>query len=95
METNNKTKLNDEDILVCACHSVEHQIVIQKDNEDKTLYCSIHLIPLPWYQRIANGIRYIFGYKCKYGDFDEFAFSKKHIDKLEQMINFLKDESKL
>lgn len=91
MGKNNKGKaqLNNEEILMCACHSVEHQIVIQKDEEDKVLYCSIHLLPLPWYKRIVNGIKYIFGYRSKYGDFDEFLFDKKHITKLNQMVNFL------
>lgn len=93
MEKNNKenAQLNNEEILICACHSVEHQIVIQKDEEDKVLYCSIHLLPLPWYKRIVNGIKYIFGYRCKYGDFDEFLFDKKHITKLNQMVNFLNE----
>lgn len=91
MGKNNKGKaqINDEEILICACHSTEHQIVIQKDEEDKVLYCSIHLSPLPWYKRLINGIKYIFGYRCKYGDFDEFLFDEKHIDKLKKMINFL------
>ena len=63
----------------------------QKDEEDKVLYCSIHLSPLPWYKRLINGIKYIFGYRCKYGDFDEFLFDEKHIDKLNQMVNFLNE----
>ena len=93
MGKNNKGKaqINDEEILICACHSTEHQIVIQKDKEDKVLYCSIHLSPLPWYKRIVNGVKYIFGYRCKYGDFDEFLFDKKHITKLNQMLNFLNE----
>ena len=38
MGKNNKGKaqINNEEILICACHSTEHQIVIQKDEEDKT-----------------------------------------------------------
>lgn len=93
MGKNNKGKaqINNEEILICACHSTEHQIVIQKDEEDNVLYCSIHLSPLPWYKRIVNGIKYIFGYRCKYGDFEEFLFDKKHITKLNQMVNFLNE----
>lgn len=91
MGKNNKEMalINNEEILICACHSTEHQIVIQKDKTDNVVYCSIHLAPLPWYKRIVNGIKYIFGYRCKYGDFDEFLFDKKHITKLNQIINFL------
>ena len=86
--------MNDEEILICACHSTEHQIVIQKDEEDRMLYCSIHLSPMPWYKRIVNGIKYIFGYRCKYGDFDEFIFNEKHIEGLKEMIDFLEYDKK-
>ena len=96
MEENNRKinggeSLDNEEILICACHSTEHQIVIQKDDDEKVLYCSIHLSPLPWYKRIVNGVKYIFGYRSCYGDFDEFLFDKKHINKLDQMVTFLKE----
>jgi len=96
MGKNNKedAQLNNEEILVCACHSTEHQIVIQKDEEENVLYCSIHLCPLPWYERIVNGIKYIFGYRCKYGDFDEFIFDKNHVILLSQMTEFLRNGKK-
>lgn len=84
--------MKENEILVCACHSVEHQIIIQKDEEDNLLYCSIHLYPLPWYQRLINGIKYIFGYRCCYGDFDEFVFNQSHIQYLKEMIEFLEQE---
>ena len=89
-----KNNLKNEEILVCACHSTEHQIVIQKDEEENVLYCSIHLCPLPWYERIVNGIKYIFGYRCKYGDFDEFIFDKNHVILLSQMTEFLRNGKK-
>lgn len=93
MGKNNKGKaqLNNEEILICACHSTEHQIVIQKDDKDKVIYCSIHLAPLPWYKRIVNGVKYIFGYRCKYGDFDEFLFDKKHVSLLKKITQFVED----
>lgn len=87
--------MKENEILVCACHSTEHQIVIQKDEEDNLLYCSIHLSPLPWYERLINGIKYIFGYRCCYGDFDEFVFNQSHIQYLKEMIKFLEPEKSL
>ena len=85
-------KLKNDEILVCACHSTEHQIVIQKDEEDNVVYCSIHLSPLPWYKRLINGIKYIFGYRCCYGDFDEFIFDKSHIGTLHEIIKVLNND---
>lgn len=92
MDKNNV--LNNEEILICACNSIEHQIVVQKDDDEKVLYCSIHLSPLPWHKRIVNSIKYIFGHRSCYGDFDEFIFDEKHIDKLEKMVFFLKNREK-
>lgn len=76
--------MRENEILVCACHSCEHQIVIQKD--DDCVYCSIHLVPLPWHKRLINGIKYIFGYRSKYGDFDEFIFDGSHVETLQEII---------
>ena len=76
-------------IRLCDCESIEHQITLRKDNELKKIYMTIHLKPFPWYKRIANGIKYIFGYRCAYGDFDEFILSHKHADTLRKMADFL------
>lgn len=35
-------------------------------------------------------IKYIFGYKCCYGHFDEFVFKSSDADKLQKVVNFIK-----
>lgn len=80
-----------DEILICACSSDEHQIVIHKDEEDKMIYCSIHLVTLPFWQRLLGAIKYMFGYKCKYGNFEEIILNHKHADKLIELGNFLKE----
>ena len=82
-------ELQDTELMICACHSIDHQIILRKDNEFKYIYATIHLKPLPWYKRIKKGIKYIFGYRSVYGDFDEFIFSKEHISSLNKMVDFL------
>lgn len=77
-------------LLICECHSKEHQIIIS--NDEDFAYCSIHLNKLPFFKRLINGIKYIFGYRCKYGDFDEFLFSKEHINELKKIIKFLEKQ---
>ena len=67
-------------------------ITLRKDDELKDIYMTIHLKPFPWYKRIINGIKYIFGYRCAYGDFDEFILSHKHTDTLRKMADFLSKE---
>jgi len=64
--------------LYCACSSNEHQISLESDECEgvKDLYLAFHLAQAkPWYRRIVNAIKYVFGYRCKYGDFDEFLFT--------------------
>lgn len=72
----------EEEILICECNSVEHQIVFRYDEEDNYVYCSMHLAKYNFFKRLVNGIRYIFGYRCRYGDFEEFIFKKEHSKKL-------------
>lgn len=35
-------------------------------------------------------IKYIFGYKCMFGHFDEFIFKKSDADKLQNVVNYLR-----
>ena len=86
--------MKDKNIMVCECSSVEHQIVFSKiysNDEDKQIYCHIYLTDYPsFFKRILIGIKYIFGYKCKYGHWDEFILSNKHSDDLKEMSDYLK-----
>lgn len=86
---------NRREILVCECSSVEHQIVFNYDEENERVYCSIHLVELPFWKRLKNGIKYIFGYQCKYGHFEEFILAKWHIKQLNKVVYFLKNVSKV
>jgi hypothetical protein len=86
---------NRREILVCECSSVEHQIVFNYDEENERVYCSIHLVELPFWKRLKNGLKYIFGYKCKYGHFDEFVLAKYNIKQLNKVVYFLKNVSKV
>lgn len=82
-------KEGDKNILICECHNVEHQICIYKDEDDGVAYVSVHLIPGTFFERLRNAIKYIFGHRSRYGDFDEFLFKKEHGDALISLGNFL------
>ena len=69
---------------------MEHQIITHYDSENKQLFLTIHLSNLTFFQRLWLGIRYIFGYKCKYGNFEEFIFNPKDADRLIELGNLLK-----
>lgn len=78
------------EIFVCDCGSREHQIVFEYDIDDNIVWCHIHLTNYRFWNRLKNGIRYIFGYKCRYGHFDEFIWKVEHADKLEELARLLK-----
>jgi hypothetical protein len=87
-----------KDVLICDCHSTDHQLIIlygeDVDEEYKYPMCyfHIHLNKRPIWERIKYGIKYIFGYQCNYGAFDEFIFDTEDSDKLQDLVNYLKKE---
>lgn len=93
---NNKRVEDNESILpcselfICQCNSIEHQLIFSYFPDDKEIYVTVHLRPHNFFRRIVEGIRYIFGYKCIYGHFDEFIFKKEDADRLQGVVNFLK-----
>ena len=79
--------------LICQCNSIEHQISFNwiEDKElEGEVYMEIHLAKLSFWDRLKHGIKYIFGYRCMYGDFDEVILKKEDIHKLERIVEFLK-----
>lgn len=83
----------DEKLLVCACHNVEHQLIIEYDKEDNLAYFEIHLNKLPLWERLKHAIKYTFGYKCKYGDFDELIIDSKYADYFIELGTKLKENA--
>ena len=77
------------EIFRCACSSNEHQVIIDYDNDDNTVYCHIHLQQRPFWSRVKNGLKYIFGHYCRYGHWDEFIWCDKDVLKLKELIDKL------
>lgn len=79
-----------DEIIICDCSSAEHQMMLRFDEEDRMVYVEIHLMPLVWYKRLWHGIKYIFGYKCCFGDFEEMILSPKHARQIYGLYRFLR-----
>lgn len=85
------------EIIICECGSAEHQIIFQYDKPTKgwapQVYMSIHLTTYKniW-QRIKYAIKYVFGYKCRFGAWDEILIDKKDLYKIEGLIEYLKKD---
>ena len=90
-KTKDYPKDGDKDIIICGCHSTEHQRIILYSEDDgfPMVYSHIHLNQRPFWGRLKYGIKYIFGYKCRYGAFDEFIFSPDDAHKLKTVAKYL------
>jgi len=77
-----------EEIFICACGSLEHQIFFWREEEKNGfLYAEIHLTGRKFWQRLIYGLKYIFGYKSRFGAWDEFLFDKEDEEKLKKYLN--------
>ena len=98
----NKSKnIGGIDILICDCNSTEHQIVLayEEDEHETTsgiiitpiCYAQIHLSAKPFWKRVSYAFRYILGRKCRFGAWDEFLFKPDDAEKLQELVNYLKN----
>ena len=86
------TKIKKPEIFICDCHSTEHQMVFlhETDEDFPMVYVHVNLNKKPFWERLKYGIKYIFGYKSRYGAFDEFIFSPDDAERLQSVVNYLK-----
>ena len=80
-------------LFVCQCENTEHQLIFSyfSDDEDRDLFVTIHLKPeRNIFKRIKNAVKYIFGYRSRFGDFEEFLFKKEDANRLQAIVNHLK-----
>lgn len=87
--TKTDTTRPDPILLICECSSAEHQVIFQHDAEDNLTYCHIHLVRYRFLRRLKAGLRYIFGYKSRYGAWDEFILKPEHAAPLHEIADLL------
>lgn len=78
------------DLILCKCGSDQHQMIIHHDVEENEVYIHVHLSKRPFFKRLISGIRYIFGYYCKYGHWEEMILDKTHAEEFQNITNTLK-----
>jgi len=73
--------------IECECHSDEHVLRYTIDAEDRVIYTSVFLKHWQsWYVRVWIAIKYVFGYKCKYGHFDCTLMGPDQVRQLRKVI---------
>lgn len=63
--------MQDELFVTCKCTSPDHLVRFTYEPEDRELYVTVHLAPLPFHKRLWNAVRYVFGRRSRYGDHEE------------------------
>ena len=74
--------------IECDCRSDEHilRFILDKDDDYPCIYLHTFLPDQYWYHRLREGVKYIFGYKSKYGHFSETLINKEEEIKLKKLI---------
>ena len=77
----------------CSCGADEHTLRFVYDKDEKEIYTSIFLNNYhKWYERVWSGLKYIFGYKCKYGHWDCWIMRNEDLNKMKAMIKKFEDD---
>ena len=79
--------------FTCDCYSDEHTLRFHyipnskvERFPDQEIYTSVFLSEQPFWKRVVKGVRYIFGYKCKYGHFDCFILRPADTARLIELL---------
>lgn len=89
-----------QDLMVCNCSSVEHQLIFRGDEFEvggvkyHWVFMHTHLSSFNFWRRLWYGLKYIFGYKCKYGHFDEVILTKDHVESFKNITKFLEESER-
>lgn len=79
--------------VYCVCRSREHQFSLTFDPELARAYLEVHLGHYrSFFKRLWYGIRYIFGHRSNYGDWDCTIIHLEEARKLRDLLsNFVVD----
>ena len=89
------------DYFECVCDSADHTIRVTYfvDEEgffdEDEIYLETQLPTQPFWQRLKKGLRYIFGYKCKYGHWESTVLKERDAIRLRDLLNrFIDSENR-
>lgn len=76
------------EIFKCECQTHDHHFFLTENLEDKVLYLSVHLSPLySLFKRINLAVKYIFGFRSRFGDYSETILNIEEIKELRDSLN--------
>ena len=82
-----------EELFICECGDPSHQFIISADKETTEGPCAFISVHLNRehniFKRIWYAIKYVFGARSIYGDFDEIIINPNDADRLQKVVDFL------
>lgn len=93
----------EELFVICECSSSEHVLRFSYEKpeydkfgkrwEDGKIYASVFLRSQSFWKRLKDGIKYIFGYTCRYGHFEETIINQKNAKDLSLLLKKMIQEN--
>jgi len=79
------------DVFFCHCGHNEHQMILshycEPDYSFESFYLSVCLYDnMSFFRRLVYAVKYVFGYRSKYGAFAEIVLSPREAKKLSDSI---------
>ena len=83
--------ISQPELISCDCHSPDHMFTFSYDADDdpmwRAAYLSIHLKSGNFGERFIRALKYLFGYKSHYGDFDEVILGERQLVRLKALVD--------
>jgi len=78
------------------CYAQEHIIHYEMDLSEKNIFVSYFISAsyLTWWKRLIMGIKYIFGKRSRYGEFDTTIINRRKVIELRNFLNYFIEKTK-
>lgn len=76
----------------CSCDTAEHTLRMTYflddfgNMEEDEIYAEIHLSKYGFWRRVWKALKYVFGYKCRYGHWDCWILKRTDAERLKALI---------
>jgi hypothetical protein len=78
----------------CACHSDEHTLKFSYDPDSVEIYSSVFLHQYRnIFKRLWVALKYVFGYRCKYGHWDCFIMRPEDASRLRSLLDRMVEDA--
>lgn len=81
-----------QESFICECENPKHLIIFSYSDDEisNDVYMTVHINPCyGFWKRLVHAMRYLFGHKSKYGDFDTFIFKSEDADRLQKIVDYM------